>query len=202
MHGQTREPPTDEALLSGFLAGDARAFESLVGRYANEVYSFVFRFVGSAATAEDVVQETFLQINLSAAGFDASRRFKPWLFTIAANKARDALRSRQRRRETSADAARSDSGELHSLVDWLPDAADGPETQIEVDEQRRIVRAVIDDMPEHLREILLLGYYQRFPYKEIADTLGIPLGTVKSRLHAAVVHFAAAYKRQLEGPSS
>ena len=99
--GDRPEDPSDEELLRDFLAGDAGAFERIVQRFATELFTFVFRFVGGAAAAEDVVQETFLQVHQSAEGFDKDRRFKPWLFTIAANKARDHLRSRARKRERS-----------------------------------------------------------------------------------------------------
>lgn len=199
MHtGETRDVP-DERYMRDFLAGDASAFERLVQRYASELFNFVVRFVGSSAAAEDVVQETFLQVHQSAEGFDRDRRFKPWLFTIAANKARDHLRGRARKRERSADAvSRGGESEGPSLLDVLSDPAAGPEARMEEDEQRQLVRGIVDEMPENLREVLLLGYYQRFPYRDIAEVLGIPLGTVKSRLHAAVAFFAAAYRERVE----
>lgn len=198
MHtGEPRPGDSDEDLLRDFLAGKAGAFEALVHRYAGELYAFVARFVSSDAAAEDVVQETFIQVHQSAGGFDRQRRFKPWLFTIAANKARDHLRGRVRKRERSMDAA-GGAGQIEgqSLLEVLSDPGEDPGAALERDEQRELVRGIIDEMPEHLREVLLLGYYQRFPYKDIADILGVPLGTVKSRLHAAVTHFAAAYRRR------
>ena len=91
--------PTDEQLLADYLAGQTDGFELLVRRHSPELFRFLARFTGNAAAAEDVVQEAFLQVHLSAASFDRTRRFKPWLFTIAANKARDLLRSRGRRPE-------------------------------------------------------------------------------------------------------
>jgi RNA polymerase sigma-70 factor (ECF subfamily) len=200
--GERREDPSDEELLRGFLAGDAGAFEAIVQRFATELFTFVVRFVGSAASAEDVVQETFLQVHQSAGGFDSDRRFKPWLFTIAANKARDHLRSRARKRERSVETGRGGEDENPSLLEILSDPSGGPEEALETNEQRELVRQVIDEMPEHLREVLLLGYYQRFAYKDIAEVLGIPLGTVKSRLHAAVANFAAAYRRRAERKAS
>src|SRR5438105_8672312 len=91
--------PSDEELLRGHLSGDPDSFGVLTERYTPEVFRFLMRFLGRRAMADDVIQESFLQVHLSAATFDLSRRVKPWLFTIAANKARDALRSRARRRE-------------------------------------------------------------------------------------------------------
>lgn len=185
---------TDERLLSAFLSGDEAAFASLTQRHADELFRFVTRFVRSAAAADDVVQETFIQVFHSAAGFDTTRRFRPWLYTIAANKARDHLRERTRRQEVTPSANRQEGTEL-SYLDFLADPDEGPLESVIEDESRAEVRRIVASMPDHLREVLLLGYYQRLPYKEIAEVLAIPLGTVKSRLHAAVSHFAAAYRR-------
>src|SRR6185436_21184411 len=88
---------SDESLLQAYQHGEREAFATLMHRYANELLHFLVRFLGSRAAADDVFQETFLQVHLSAETFDTQRRFKPWLFTIAANKARDYLRRNSRR---------------------------------------------------------------------------------------------------------
>ncbi|MEK6644494.1 MAG: RNA polymerase sigma factor [Planctomycetota bacterium] len=207
MNGRTKvhrpEPEThtgpDESLLEGFLAGDHEAFEALVQRYSRDLFVFVSRFLRNPAAAEDVVQDTFVQVYQSAGGFDLSRRFRPWLYTIAANKARDQLRERVRKREVSiSGVAGGDYSEEVSYLDFLSDDETRPGDAIEAEEERDIVRTVVSGMPDHHREILVLGYYQRLPYKEIAEILAIPLGTVKSRLHAAVGGFAEAYKKALK----
>lgn len=186
----------DERLLRDFLAGDAQAFTALVERHSRELYVFVARFVRNQAVVDDVVQETFVQVYQSAGGFDLGRRFRPWLYTIAANKARDHLRERVRKREVPLGAAPGgDESEDVSYLDFLSDESTPPGDVLEANEQRDAVRAIVSAMPVHLREILVLGYYQRLPYKEIAEVLAIPLGTVKSRLHAAVAHFAESYKK-------
>ena len=189
--------PTDEQLLAEHIEGQPGRFELLVQRHSQELFRFLARFTGNAASAEDVVQDAFLQVHLAAASFDLSRRFKPWLFTIAANKARDLLRSKSRRPEVPLDAhvgAGNDEGQR--FLDLIADDSVVPSGKLEEDEQRRLVRSVLEGMPDHLREVLVLSYYHRFPYKEIADILEVPLGTVKSRLHAAVAHFGRAYKSQ------
>lgn len=188
---------TDEQILVAFLDGDDQAFGILVERHHQELFQFVARFVRNAAAAEDAVQEAFIQAHRSARSFDASRRFRPWLYTIAANKARDYLRGRARRREVPLSIpSASDASEDVSYLDFLSDDATAAGEVMEGDERRDAVRAIVSEMPDNLREILVLGYYQRLPYKEIAEVLAIPLGTVKSRLHAAVSCFATAYKRQ------
>ena len=84
----------DTELLKRYLEGDSESFAVLMERYRKELYNFLVRFTGDHALAEDVFQETFLQLHISAGTFDPTRKLKPWLFTIAANKGRDAMRSR------------------------------------------------------------------------------------------------------------
>ena len=188
--------PSDEQLLAEYVGGQSEGFELLVRRHGQELFRFLVRFTGSAVAAEDIVQETFLQVHLSASTFDGTRRLKPWLFTIAANKARDMLRSRARRPEVPLDAhvGAGEDDESQRFLDFLADSSNLPSVTLEEDEERQFVRNVLSKMPEHLREVLVLSYYHRFPYKEIAEILGVPLGTVKSRLHAAVGYFGQAYK--------
>lgn len=196
------DTPTDEKLLREYLEGKPGSFELLVRRHSRELFQFVLRFTGDSLAAEDVVQESFLQVHHSAASFDPARRFKPWLFTIAANKARDSLRRRTRRREVPFDATiggeESESG--GRFLDLLAtEDTEAPIEELQADENRQFVRQIVESMPAHLSEVLILGYYHRFPYKEIAEIVGIPLGTVKSRLHAAVLAFGERYRDATAG---
>ena len=185
---------SDEALLVDYLEGDRAAFPKLMGRYADELLHFLTRFLGSRPAADDVFQETFLQIHLSAETFDPERRFKPWLFTIAANKARDYHRKHNRSSAMSLSASIDSSGDGERFVDLLEADVPNPDSPLLDAERSRLVKGVIDAMPVHLREILLLSYFQRLSYNQIADSLEIPLGTVKSRLHTAVAAFARAWQ--------
>lgn len=190
---------SDEQLLLRYVQGDVNAFETLVNRYRRELYNFLARFLGDGALAEDVFQETFLQVHLSAAGFDVSRRLKPWLFTIAANKARDALRSRSRRSAAELDAEiGGGEDDATRFVDLMPGNIPRPEETLENQEAAQSVQIIVQQMPENLRSVLLLSYFHQFPYKEIADILNVPLGTVKSRLHVAVKEFARRWKAASE----
>ena len=184
---------SDEDLLVLHRSGDARALRVLIERYSGELHGFLTRLVGSRAGADDVFQEAFLQVHLSADSVDSERRFKPWLYTIAANKGRDYLRRQKRRSAVSLDApvsASSDAG----LIDLLPGDTTSPAQPMEASDEAAIIKQVIDEMPPHFREILLLSYFQKLSYAQIADSLSIPLGTVKSRLHAAVASFAQSWK--------
>lgn len=189
------EQKRDEELLAEHLAGSLGAFEVLVARYADDLYTFFVRFVGNTAAADDLVQETLLQVHLAAGTFDPARPFKPWVYTVAANKARDYLRSRGRRPEQSLDAVSADSDAPPPSALVEAESVSAPE-QMDAESLTRLVRALIARMPEHLRLILILGYYQRLPYAEIAEILDIPVGTVKSRLHSAVEHFARLWLAQ------
>lgn len=194
----TPEPISDNELLARHLAGEADAFAALVRRYRRELYGFLARFTGSATLADDVFQEAFLQLHLSAGTFDLSRRLKPWLYTIAANKARDALRSRSRRQAAPLDAQMSTGDDATTYAELMPANIPAPDESILNLEARQSVQNIVRDMPEDLRNVLILSYFQELPYKEVAEILDLPLGTVKSRLHTAVKHFAKKWKSQVE----
>lgn len=186
----------DESLLDSYRHGDAASFRKLVERYQRELFHFLVRFLGDRAAAEDVFQETFLKVHEAAANFDLERRFRPWLFTIAANTARDLIRSRARRPanalQTAGNAGDEDQAQW---IDFLPSHVEQPGEALDKTELAQRVRATVMDMPDSLRQILLLSYFEQFPYKDIGEILGIPLGTVKSRLHAAVGDFANRWKK-------
>jgi len=203
---QPLPPMSDEQLVTAYRAGRGGAFEHLVQRYQAELVQFLMRFVGTRHIAEDLFQETFLQVHQSLATFDPQKRFKPWLFTIAANKARDYLRKYSRRNATASISTVKDDDEPggRGLVDLLEADLPLPAEDAADHETRENVRQMVQALPEHLREVLLLAYFNQFSYKEIASMLSVPLGTVKSRLHAAVGTFAELWKdrQRAEDPDS
>lgn len=184
---------TDEQLIGAYRTGQEAALSELIQRYQGQLFHFLLRFVGQRAAADDLFQETFLQVHISADTFDTSRRFKPWLFTIGANKARDYLRRNKRHRAVSLTKSMDGEGGAE-FIDLMEADLPMPDATTATDEVRELVRGVVAELPDHLREVLLLAYFQRLAYKEIAEMLGIPLGTVKSRLHAAVGTFAQLWK--------
>lgn len=191
---------TDEVLLAAFVAGDSTAFAPLVKRYERELFQFIYRFLGNAAAADDVFQETFIQVYSSAKSFDPSKRFRPWLFTIAANKARDQLRARARRQTVPLQAnigsalGGSSGGDGREFIDLLESPEVGPVERLQDKELTERVNAVVQRLPDKLREVLILAYFNKFPYRDIAEMLNLPLGTVKSRLHAALEAFGQIWK--------
>ncbi len=188
---------SDEALLAKFVAGDQEAFAQIVLRYERELYSFILRYVSDQTTAEDLFQETFVQLHRSAHTFDPDRRLRPWLFTIAANKARDYLRASARRSMQPLDA-QSNGEDSATFANLLPGTgADAPTAAMLAEDAQR-VRDVLSAMSPMQREVIILSFYQRLSYKEMAEILNVPLGTVKSRLHIALGQFARLYKARTQ----
>jgi RNA polymerase sigma-70 factor (ECF subfamily) len=172
----------------------------LVRRYERELYGYLRRYLGDSSLAEDVFQNTFLQLYLKSGQYEPGRPVRPWLYTIATHQAIDALRRNARHQILSLEQKREDSGngELRSLLDGLESRGPAPLDNLTASERKERVRASVDRLPEFLREVVILAYYQGLKYREIADILGIPVGTVKSRLHAALNKLQEAWS---ESPS-
>ena len=186
---------TDSQLLQRYKEGDEDAFREIVTRYKNPLYAFLRRFLNRQDLVEDVFQETFLQLYSSKDKFDISRPLHPWLFTIAANKAKDALRKMQRESAMGMGAIADAGGvSVDDVVNLLTSYQTTPLDEASGSETAQRVREIIAKMPENLRGILILAYFEQFSYKQMAEILSIPIGTVKSRLHTAVVHFMKKWK--------
>ena len=187
---------TDAQLLARYSAGEEAAFHLIVSRYKDGLYSFLRQFLNRQDLVEDVFQETFLQLFTSRDSFDDTRPLRPWLFTIAANKAKDALRKWQRTSAipigTIADAQDLSFDEVLNTL--TASEISMPHEELEKNETALRVGRIIMNMPENLREILILAYFNKFSYKQMAEILSIPIGTVKSRLHTAVGRFAKDWK--------
>ena len=189
---------TDGELLALYSEGEEAAFREIVNRYKNGLYAFLRMFLNRRELVEDVFQETFLQLFTSKDSFDSDRPLRPWLFTIAANKAKDALRKWQRKNAIPI-GTMTDSEDL-SFDDVLNSVTSDntmPYDELQRDETALRVRRIIADMPKNLREILIFAYFNRFSYKQMAEILSIPIGTVKSRLHTAVGRFSKEWKASL-----
>jgi RNA polymerase sigma-70 factor (ECF subfamily) len=162
---------SDEQLMIRVQAGDEDAVTELVTRWRARLYGFLMR--RAPDVADDLFQETWIRVVRAAERFDPSRRFSTWLFQIANNLCRDRARRRaveESYRQTVREEIQHDAGRL-----------DPPPLDLRLDMHRRV-----HALPERLREVLLLRYYHRLSEAEIANAVGIPRGTVKSRLHHAV----------------
>jgi RNA polymerase sigma-70 factor (ECF subfamily) len=160
---------SDEELMESVARGDERALGTLVGRHGVRLHAHLARVMGSADDADDLLQETWVRVARSARTYQAGRPVRPWLLGIASNLARDLRRRR---------AVRIRAG----LV--------APEASREAPGVRPFERLALRDrvarLPDRLREVVLLRFFEDLSEAEMADALGVPRGTVKSRLHGAI----------------
>lgn len=163
----------DEELMAAVTSGERAALAALVERYHAPLLGYIYRLTGgNRPLAEDLVQETFLSL-LRRSGYQPDRSFRPWLYAVATNLVRDHFRSATVR-HTTTDAS-------EDLID-TEDTAPGPEDlAVAADEGRAVARA-IGRLGDEFRVVVLLRLYDGLSLREIADTLDLPLGTVKSRL--------------------
>jgi len=168
----------DEELLAQSLDGDLNAFEVIVNRYKDRLYNFVLRFVGDQQTAEDIVQDTFLRAYRNRGSFQAIAKFSTWIYTIAGNLAKSELRRRKRWRFLSL-GSRDEDGKTFELAD--------PSSHPDKDTETALAETQIEDaiarLPERYREAVILRDVEGLDYAEIAEIVGCPLGTVKSRIN-------------------
>jgi RNA polymerase sigma-70 factor (ECF subfamily) len=171
---------TDEELMAGFQNGDNSALEELFARYQKPLYNFFLRMVGRKETAEDLVQDTFIKVyrfGKSFRGNDA--KFSTWLYSVASNQCRDQMRYSSRRPETPiADIVEPDQTE--SFTDLVSETEESPvEDHMMRMEVGSIIQDAIDKLPEKEKKAIILREYQELDYKEIAEILNCPIGSVK-----------------------
>ena len=179
------QPATDHALLEGTLAGDEDAFAELVGRYRNQITSYIYRMVNDYDTAVDLSQETFLRVYRAAARYQTTHAFSTYIYRIATNVAISELRKRKRRRLVSLTGLLT-SPDGEELMDFQP-ADDKPLQDIALidAEKRAVIKRAISTLPDRYRAPLVLRDVEGKSYDEIAAILQTSEGTVKSRINRA-----------------
>ena len=181
---------SDEQLLMSYRAErDGNVFEELVHRYEREMFAYLRHYLGNAEMAEDVFQQTFLQVHLKCEQFEPGRKGRPWLYTIATNLAIDYRRRNRRHRLSSLNPTAYPNvvEEARGLSVLLGSPESGPADNAESAEQSLALRRAVDGLAEKSREVVALVYFQGLKYCEAAEVLSIPVGTVKSRMHAALL---------------
>jgi RNA polymerase sigma-70 factor (ECF subfamily) len=164
----------DEDLMERVRTGDASAFEIIVDRHSDVAFSLAYRMCGRRATAEDIVQESFLSLWRSGARYDRTRgSVRSWVLGVVHNRAIDLFRRDSVR--TSKDVV--DEG----AVERLP-AAESTELEAERRDEASRVRAALSGLPADQRKVIELAYFGGFSHSQIAEMLGLPAGTVKGRM--------------------
>jgi RNA polymerase sigma-70 factor (ECF subfamily) len=179
------QPATDHALLEGTLAGDEDAFAELVGRYRNQITSYIYRIVNDYDTAVDLAQETFLRVYRAAGRYQTTHAFSTYIYRIATNVAISELRKRKRRRLVSLTGLLT-SPDGEELMDFQP-ADEKPLQDIALidAEKRAVIKRAISTLPDRYRAPLVLRDVEGKSYDEIAAILQTSEGTVKSRINRA-----------------
>jgi RNA polymerase sigma-70 factor, ECF subfamily len=174
-----------EGLVSRARAGDYRAFDELVELYQDKIHNYVVRMVGDASAAEDIAQEAFVKAFRNLGSFRGASSFQTWLYRIASNLTIDAVRRRRRKDNTvSLDAPlEGDEGQMARELEDV--SVPGPAGRLETAELQGVVHSAIQELSPKLRTVVVLYELQGLSYEEIAEVLGCPLGTVKSRLFNA-----------------
>ncbi|MEM7474043.1 MAG: sigma-70 family RNA polymerase sigma factor [Planctomycetota bacterium] len=188
---------TDEELLAAFVEEkDRGSFECLVRRYQHEIYNYLRRYLGNESAAEDAFQLTFVRVYQKADQFDLSRRFRPWLYSVATNQAIDLKRRDKRRTHQSLDVSSTQSeSRVTTQASSIPDHRQPEEDPLVTAEFRQRMRDAVEEIGEPGRSALELIYLQGLPYKEAAEILDVPVGTVKSRVHSAIRKLSALWQR-------
>jgi RNA polymerase sigma-70 factor, ECF subfamily len=173
----------DRADMARLVAGQGAALNSLMERHATGVFHFLYRMLGNEDDASDLAQETFVRVFRSGAGYRPEMKFSTWLFTIAANLARNQIRWRSRHPKVSLDAE-SETTE-QTLGDALPASGSSPHEAAVAAERAEIVRAAVQRLPDDMREIIVLCEWEDLSVAEAAAVLSITPKAAESRLYRA-----------------
>jgi RNA polymerase sigma-70 factor (ECF subfamily) len=181
--------PSDEELVARAQDGDASSFDVLVRRWERKIRGAIYRIIGSDDEALDLCQETFLKAYRGLGSFKQEARFSSWLYQIALNLCRDRLRRKR--------------GKTWVSLDTLEEGTESPQTSgptaLELVEARDLSRAVagaVAALPEEQREVIVLKEYQGLTFLEIAEVLGLPMSTVKTRLYRGLGQLRDQLERQ------
>lgn len=183
----------DEQLFRRFRERhDDQAFAALVYRYERPLFAYLRRLLHSDQLADDVFQNTFLRIHTKRRSFDATRRFQPWLYAVATRQAIDALRREKRhRRKAPQPAGGGLAGD--GTLDDIPAVDPTPVEQVARREERQRVRTAVGRLSAVQQRAVQLIYGEGLAYREAAGVLGVPVGTVKSRVHSAILALGGSW---------
>ncbi|MDP6169826.1 MAG: sigma-70 family RNA polymerase sigma factor [Candidatus Marinimicrobia bacterium] len=177
---------TDEQLIGRFQAGDERAYVELVNRYKDRLLNFVFQFLGDIEQAEDVVQDTMLRLYEKKHYYKEIAKFSTWIYTIARNLANTELRKRKRRKTTYLSHMSKDERQYE-----IPAVQDNVDQSLHNEFIQDRIKSAISKLPEHYKMVIILRDIQELSYDDISNIVGVPLGTIKSRINRARLQLQA-----------
>jgi RNA polymerase sigma-70 factor (ECF subfamily) len=181
-------PPNTDALIESCLRGDQTAWEQIVRQHWRKVFNLAYKFVGRHDEAEDLTQDIFLKIFRALHTFDRRANFQTWLISISRNFCIDHYRSVRKERETMAREV--DASELMPVSHER-----GPYAELEQTDLKQLIRRALAELPDNLRQAVVLRDLQEFSYQEIAEQLKLPEGTVKSRINRGRLELARQLRR-------
>jgi RNA polymerase sigma factor (sigma-70 family) len=185
------------ALVRRCIAGDAEAWEEIVRQHSRRIYNICYRFTGSAENADDLSQEVFIKMYRTLSSFDPDKgAFTTWITTMTRNLLVDHFRKTKQDRATdSLDAGLGDEEDSATLGDRIPDSKPSADDRIQRRETQEMVQKAIQKLSPELREAVILRDLQDMDYKEIAQALKVPEGTVKSRINRGRMELAKVLQR-------
>ncbi|MBD3179671.1 MAG: sigma-70 family RNA polymerase sigma factor [Candidatus Latescibacteria bacterium] len=186
----------DAQLIRRCLKGDEKSYEKLLQKYRGPVFSICLRMVRNRDDAEDLAQDVFIKIFNILDRYNPSFPFSSWLYRITSNLCIDFLRKNKRTVFSMDNPVSGDDGDFERQ---FPSGDIGPEKEVELKEEMVILENAIQSLPEHYRMIVLLRHQEHLSYDEISETLGIPLGTVKARIHRARKMIVDFFRNQRNG---
>lgn len=182
---------SDEELILSVPEGDNQAFDVLVKRYKNRLYSYLLRLLGNEDQAEEIAQETFVKAYMNAEKYRRIARFSTWLYTIATNLVRNYMRNIKRKPKTVSLWFKERGGERIRWRD-IEDESRGPDERMEQKDLEQLLQAAIEKIPHRYRNTFVLREINRLSYEEIAATTGLKIGTVRSRINRGRKYFRKA----------
>lgn len=180
---------SDKKLVADYLRGDEKSLEVLIGRYLKPIYSFTYRYMGNLEDAEDITQEVFIKVWRNLKKFDRSKSFKTWIFSIAKNASIDWLKKKKTIPFSNFENEKGENLLIGTLADTMP----LPNEILEQADVGEMLDIAMSRLNSKYRMVLFLRYNDHFTFREIAETLGDPLDTIKSRHRRALIQL----KKQL-----
>jgi RNA polymerase sigma-70 factor (ECF subfamily) len=187
---------SDVRLLEECREGNTTAFDELVRRYQDRLYNVVYRFLGNREDALDVMQEAFVRAYRGIREFRGAASVYTWLYAIAANLARNALRDSTRKGRNRGTSLEAIESEMPGAASGMAVTSDTPRTLASGRELEALLQQCLEEIPDHCRLTFVLRTFEDLSYEEISEIMGCPVGTVKSRLNQARKMLAQRLKEQ------